>query len=326
MEERNLFNDLTAKIKSLNETVWEGRASRESINIWLDNFANEEERLHALYLLSQFMYFGSTEIRELLVALFRDHIKYRILESIRKENDDTTDLEFINSTYQQRIKATKIMGMGNPSESGPYLLYFLRQENNLPNNLFCYSFDLLYRESGTESLRYPDTIRYVFVDDFCGSGSQAARYSNSVVGDIKSLSPESIIDYVALFATENGIEYVKDNARFDYVGAVFEIDDSYKAFNDASRIFSAGYSSISKTIAREMSERYGKILMRYVCENWGCPPHHIDACSKDNALGFKDGQLLLGFNHNTPDNTLPIFWADQPNWHPMFRRYDKVYK
>ena len=45
-------------------------------------------------------------------------------------------------------------------------------------------------------------------------------------------------------------------------------------------------------------------------------------------LGYRDGQLLLGFSHNTPDNTLPVFWyeeRDGPNWRPMFRRYPKGY-
>ena len=47
--------------------------------------------------------------------------------------------------------------------------------------------------------------------------------------------------------------------------------------------------------------------------------------SKGNSLGFKDCQLLLGFNHNTPDNTLPIFWYDEKNynWYPIFKRYKK---
>ncbi|WP_461330746.1 phosphoribosyltransferase-like protein [Bradyrhizobium liaoningense] len=49
-----------------------------------------------------------------------------------------------------------------------------------------------------------------------------------------------------------------------------------------------------------------------------CPPH---------PLGYKDTQLALGFSHNTPDNTLPVFW-EQPNakirtWKPVLHRYPK---
>lgn len=43
-------------------------------------------------------------------------------------------------------------------------------------------------------------------------------------------------------------------------------------------------------------------------------------------LGYRDGQLMIGFHHNTPDNTLPVLWFDRPNppWTPMFRRYHKM--
>ena len=45
-------------------------------------------------------------------------------------------------------------------------------------------------------------------------------------------------------------------------------------------------------------------------------------------FGYDNGQLLIGFHHNTPDNTLPIFWYDEPggtSWTPIFKRYPKYY-
>jgi hypothetical protein len=42
-------------------------------------------------------------------------------------------------------------------------------------------------------------------------------------------------------------------------------------------------------------------------------------------LGYKDGQLLLSLFHNTPDNTLPVFWAESANWQPIFKRFHKIY-
>ena len=59
----------------------------------------------------------------------------------------------------------------------------------------------------------------------------------------------------------------------------------------------------------KMTEGYGKKLF---------PAHPI---------GYEDGQLLLGFTHNTPDNAPPIFWDEGRNtpWAPIFVRYDKNY-
>jgi hypothetical protein len=36
---------------------------------------------------------------------------------------------------------------------------------------------------------------------------------------------------------------------------------------------------------------------------------------KNHMLGYKDSQLLLGLEHNTPNNTLPIFWSEK-GWNP----------
>jgi transposase InsO family protein len=47
-------------------------ASGQFSNFVEDGDGSKSERLHALFLLSQFMYFGSRELRELLRALFRD--------------------------------------------------------------------------------------------------------------------------------------------------------------------------------------------------------------------------------------------------------------
>ena len=43
--------------------------------------------------------------------------------------------------------------------------------------------------------------------------------------------------------------------------------------------------------------------------------------------GWDNNQLLLGFQHNTPDNTLPIMWAEGDAncpWTPAFKRYAKL--
>ena len=42
-------------------------------------------------------------------------------------------------------------------------------------------------------------------------------------------------------------------------------------------------------------------------------------------LGYDNGQYMLGFEYNTPDNTLPIFWGMGDGWVPLFKRYQKIY-
>src|SRR4051812_18268839 len=98
---------LYAKIKVLNERLWEDRVPKPAIDLWLDNFAADtgdpSERAHALFLLSQFIYFGDREVRALLRALYRDKYRYPIIDEIRRENGDTTDAALIDDLFQQQL-------------------------------------------------------------------------------------------------------------------------------------------------------------------------------------------------------------------------------
>ena len=71
--------------------------------------------MHALYLLSNFMYFGNTLLREMLRVLYRDLFKYRIVETIRRRHADTTDLQIIERDYAAELQSTYFLGIGNPS-------------------------------------------------------------------------------------------------------------------------------------------------------------------------------------------------------------------
>ena len=36
--------------------------------------------------------------------------------------------------------------------------------------------------------------------------------------------------------------------------------------------------------------------------------------------GFHDLALAIAFGHGVPDATLPLFYWDRPDWHPLIRR------
>jgi hypothetical protein len=314
MEE--LTEKLYTKLLSLSESIWEGKVKKPHIDEWLSNFKEDEpnvpsERLHVLYLLQQFMYFGNRQIRELIKALYRDLYKYPIVEKIRRDNRDTNDVQFIFRAFCEELQKTRFLGMGNPSESGHYLLYFFRQENKLPKSLFIHSHQVFNRYGATAiDLRSPEVNRYVFIDDMCGSGTQASEYSEQILEDLKRLNPKAETAYYTLFSTTVGLSEVRDNTHFDRVECIFELDDSFKCFSAESRYFKPKDVRIDPQFALDICKKYGEKLL------------------PDHPLGYKDGQLLLGLHHNTPDNSLPIFWYDEPDvlpWIPIFRRYTKYY-
>jgi hypothetical protein len=321
---------LEAKIKILNETLWDYRALKPDWERWLDNFAGEKEKLHALYLLSKFMYFGAVPVKKLLKSLYRDLYRYPIIASIRKNNNDTLDNNIIETAFRIEENNTRFLGVGNPSESGAHLLYFFRQENKLSKKLFVYTDEVIDRNGTFEQLHFPDVKHYVFIDDFCGSGSQATTDTNikRCVSNLKRLSTGITISYLMLFATANGIKTVKDSGLYDIVETVIELDDTYKCFDEKSRLFPNKDGFLfEKDFTREFCYRLGNSLIRSILEKEGFAKDKLEKYSNDAALGWGDCQLLLGFYHNTPDNTLPIIWYDEDeiNWYPIFKRYNKKY-
>ena len=315
-ELESLKQSLVGKIKALNETVWENRATEPAVEEWLENFAASsppapDERAHALFLLSNFMYFGSRQIRELLKALYRDLYRYPLIEAIRRANQDTMDAGLIDALFRPELEATRFLGVGNPSESGCHLLYYFRQENGLPKNLFIHTHQIFSRHGGgAAKLRDPAIKRYIFIDDFCGSGKQGTWYSQDLVEDIKQLNPDVLVGYYVLFATTTGINRIRNETAFDEARTIYELDSSFKCFSGDSRYFRTSLTGIDQRFCEDMSRKYGARLVGEL-----------------EALGFDDSQLLIGFQHNTPDNTLPIIWFDEPHgqpWKPIFRRYPKL--
>jgi len=308
-----LFDDLKAKIKVLNEALWENKADWTVVQGWLGNFAasgDPSERLHALHLLAQFMYFGSREMRELLRSLYRDQFRYPLVERIRRENGNTLDFDFIEREYADRLRRTRFIGVGNPAESGTHLLYYFRQENKLARSLFIHTHQIFTRDNTGRrppALRSPDVNYYVFIDDLCGSGQQAREYSVDIVEEIKRLKPEAVVGYYVVVGTSDGLDEVRGNTQFDEVRALYELDRTFRCFAPESRYFTAQDVGIDKAFAEDTCRRYGGALL---------PLHPV---------GYRDSQLLLGFHHNVPDNTLPVIWGED-NWRPVFRRYPKIYE
>ena len=306
------FEILKKRILILNEKVWEGRLSWPLIEEWLGNFTGriadvDVERLHALFWLSQFMYFGGREIRVLLKSMYRDLFLYPMIQEVRSKLPSTATESEIESAIRDELKHTRFIGVGNPSESGVHLLYYFRQENGLSKKLFIDSVQIFTRSSNhswswikkirnallnfvtgnSRRLRDPDVRRYVFLDDICGSGDTAIDYSKEVLTELMKLNPNAKVAYYSLFATQAGLQKVANKTLFGReCGAVYELDSSYRCLSDVSRYLKIVPADIDRELAVHLVKEYGLLLNpAYAC-------------------GWKDSQMLMGFHHNTPDNTI----------------------
>lgn len=303
------------KLKIFSETVWEHKISKNKIDNWLSNF-KEEEREDLLFLLTQFIYFSKLQIDNMLISIYRDFYKYVIVENYRLNNEDTTDILLIKNHFKDSERKSRFIPIGNPSESSSGLLGEFRKINNINKDLFIERSELL-------NLTLGDIEHFIFIDDICGSGHQAYKENQDYISHIRDKFPHSKIHYYSLVGLEEGLEYLNKNSDYDYLESVLRLDKTYKCFSSESRIFKNNDYNINQEKLKEICEKYGLLLYGSIISRQGGHIYFADP----HKLGYSDSQLLIGFHHNTPDNTLPIIWynEDMIPWNPIFPRANKVY-
>ena len=313
--------DYEQKIRTLVNHAWDREVTWAQVSAWLDNFngdflTKEEEKTYGLFALSKFMYFGKRLIREMLRSLYRDHFESPLLQRIRRNLKGSRDVDAIRRIYLQELNATRFIGVGNPSESGAHLLYYFRQVNYLPKDLFSDFSGVFHlavdRNTGLPTLkpRNPDITRYVFFDDLVGSGTQVSLYLSTQFSEIRKTNPNIDLRHMSLFSTSQGLRKMNEPSMFNGNSiCLFELDETYRAFEETSRYFSKPPTWFNMQQMRDFVGGYGNRL------------------KPGMALGYKNGQVLLGFSHNTPDNSPPVFWDEGHSvaWAPVFLRYDKKY-
>ena len=222
------------------------------------------------------------EVRNLSGLIFRQFIHNVALGEYGSEED--IDDEMIRSF----MKDTRIAFIGRAGESGAFVMYYFRNENQLPVELFLVDNVV------------PKSVRILaFVDDVTITGTQARRYLKNftVRPDLKK--------YVLTFiGTKEATELLKKNG-FELISCM-TVGERDQCFSGESMVF-RDYSQHLMP-CKQMAYEYGKIVF------------------PKQPLGFDDGGYLFGFFYNTPDNTLPILWSQLGGWTPVLRRYHKFYR
>jgi hypothetical protein len=273
------------QIKLTVENSWHNRLSRPDIETWLSNFTGEvyprkyEQRL-ALWLLTNFVYYNEREVRHLCRELFRKFV-HEVARRSSGGSDQGTQL------LPSAITQSPFLPLGRAGESGAFLLYLFRQEN-----------DLAVSVCGRREDESSDTDDLLLLDDVTLSGTQATQYVS------REFQKHGRVYLLTLLAAQDAIDSLSDQGIT--VIECVTLDARSRAFAAGSAPFQDFPADLDP--CRTVAENYGSQLF----------PGH--------PLGYDCGQYLFGFYYNTPNNTLPIFWSDRNGWKPVFSRHKKVYR
>lgn len=179
------------------------------------------------------------------------------------------------------------------SDSGSIFLYKIRQGLGLKKSAF---------PKDCNSIR--DVKALVFFDDIIGSGNQSITFYN------ENLSQKDVgMYYFSLMALSDGLNNVKSIAGFKNVYAAEIVDQYSSVFKEKSKVYR---DEKDRLLIESFAKKYGeKLYPKY-------------------PLGYDNCQALIVFEHNVPNNTLPIIWASENNekakslsWKPLWERKKK---
>jgi hypothetical protein len=272
-------------------------------NVTLDIFS---ERLkHVVSPLDILKWFSNFEKEEIKIA--KDILSNMTVYT-------TYEIEEIlnNSFYTlyKKIKLNKhliVHPVGEFGKSGSIITYLFQKT-------------AFYKKNHTKITLLPDIAHFepnenlnyslILIDDFIGSGKTIEDYYLLNIDSKKLLFDD--INFVGVAGLAIGLHKIKP-----YFNEI-KIPPS----NIFKKIFSseASYFGYRKhENHRDLAYKYG-IKLSTRTKTTGNKLNYIDA------LGYENSQALVSFSYGSPNNTLPIIWANKDGWLPLIPRFstDKI--
>ncbi len=196
-----------------------------------------------------------------------------------------------NSRRTKRSGKWVIAGFGGPGESGADMLRKFREANRLSGQVHDYLFAAVADLANLE-LTGHDTV--VFVDDFAGTGDQISGLwpvHAELAGGARSF-------LILTAATIDAIERILDFEALEEVLVSHVIPRSDNIFSQDCTHF---------------TDEEKNILLPY-CK----------VADSKRPRGFGNCGLLFVLCHKTPNNSLPILYANKNSWRGLFPRFLNV--
>lgn len=280
--------------------VYKGRnITEDQVRAWLNQFADSESQRLMFKILQNITFYAADSTRAKMKeaqGIVKRGLVLKLKERRRKRGD-------ILVSY-----------LDSPGKSGAYLAKLYADENDI------YKDNVIERSRITGALeakaRELPAFALVFVDDFVGTGNSACQYFRSLVeehGEIfKKLSKEPgetpgtsklqmfFITITGFQEAQAKIEEVLESLALPVKVHICDpLDESARAFSNNSQIFT---DLDERDKAKRIAEGTGTALV------------------KNAPLGYGNCQTTVVFEHNCPNNSLPILWGESKNWLPLFKR------
>ena len=261
---------------------------------WLSNFYPCERRIGER-LLTNFTYYNE----RMTDALLRSSISSYVGSQVQAEED--TDVSFGKTAF--------VICEGeapNPADSGHLFARKLRDRLGISEKKIFFPSGALAQRNRFD--------RFVFIDDFAGSGDQFVKTWKSVrdvngcdlsFQELANRSPNYSFAYCCCISTKKAKKEINEAAPVVALSPAHLLTKRHCAANPQSPIWTDLDANEAVETIRQVSARAG-----FSAENGG----------QKDWRGYRKLGLSLAFNHGIPDASLPIYFSQRNGWKPLMTR------
>lgn len=270
--------------------------SETQFDMWLSNLLTQEDEYLAARLLENLTFRS-----EQMVGSAIDHILQCILPCelrrigvpIASVDDFIASLVRGGNNHPVRfVEIDDPKGL-KPGKSGAVLMRELHRLGGVNNSLTCLSNAIDRQPAGVKCL--------VFIDDMLGTGTQMEAFST--VHRLEVISKKHHLIYCPLAAFEPGLAHLANECPWLQVCPVEVFGESHRFFRSDPKQPQIWAVDKINTVADVRAH------MESLCQRGGIRSPAAFAL-----------ELLVGFHHATPNNTLPIMHVSSPTWHNLLTR------
>ena len=267
---------------------------------WLNNFRSDE-RSFANHLLNVFMFFNEAMEDALLRAAVQS-----LSVGISRGTTSLADAKSQWRAFLDDLVVTYVHGeTPRATDSGHLFARKARQVLGIQDR------QILEPAEAVERFIDKPGGALLLVDDFVGSGRQMDATWHRIYegpsgrkGSLREIRASGTrVIYTPLVATSYGTSCLEEMCPGLEIRAAHEIDERYSLVSPDSILWPDFLKADAMEFMRNTSERAAIIP--------GC---------EFGWKGFHDLALAIAFGHGVPDATLPLFYWESPDWHPLIRR------
>lgn len=300
------------KYKQYVDVQWWNGVAKRDIENWIKNFGTS--RKLAELILDNVIFYNAQQMKAYTLFLI-NNLKEQVYSQSMRENgyvflDDVT----LELKWEEYLKDTQFVPAALPSDPTSSAHKILSHWRSV---LGCGS-EIFSSVNNIEDGYQKGIHRFVFVDDFSGSGEQmlnVLKYKIDFMGQKIEIGhlPEIYQDIEIIVAVYVMHEKAKNNLSSNYSKIkllyVDAIDDNLNYLNENSTIYKKYDEEKRQELVREIQSLSDNIM---------------NGNEELQKLSSYVLNIPIVFEHGCPNNTLLLLFAHSDNWQQLFKRGKEV--